>query len=502
MTCSQLLLTLFLCYWLYSQFVEKKKLLSADIERGFRNSEEQVIDSLLAANIINPLINDSGNYSVLMIGSNDVDSLNQTMEMKLNLDSISKMRMHIPGKHDENHRVISKFEIKDTIAYSSDQDIHSTITVHAEQDTGNQLLFQGVKLLINAVGKLDRNQNDIYAFFSSNPDTTILTKIFARFIERNYSAFFVDWQSIDPSIFNKKDHSDLVFISYFFEDPYGVIVTRYNRYLLRSISPQIAFALILLMITGIAFRMAFINLKNQRKLFMLKNDFVSNITHELKTPVSTVRVALEALLDFNLRKDPKRTKEYLEMAHSEIDRLDLLVNQVLNNSALEDGNTFINTDTIDLVSFVREVADSMQSRFDMQNATVIINPRDVEIMVEADSLHLRGVIVNLLDNSLKYTEQIPEISIEISQDQKGTLLTISDNGMGIPDEYNDRIFDKFFRVPKGDRHNVKGYGLGLNYAALVMKHHKGKISVESNESGGCSFILNFPQPKPAVMNKQ
>ena len=153
-----------------------------------------------------------------------------------------------------------------------------------------------------------------------------------------------------------------------------------------------------MLITGLAFRMAFINLKDQRKLLTIKNDFISNITHELKTPVSTVRVALEALLDFNLRNDPELTKGYLEMASSEIDRLDLLVNQVLNNAALEDSRHFITTEEIDLVLLVNEVMTSMQSRFDMEEATVDIHSSEEAVMIEADKLHLHGVIVNLLDN--------------------------------------------------------------------------------------------------------
>jgi len=172
-----------------------------------------------------------------------------------------------------------------------------------------------------------------------------------------------------------------------------------------------------------------------------------------------------------------------------------LVNQVLKNSVLEDNSNFLSIDNFDIVSLVREVSSSMQSRFDQQNAIVEIKTSKDEIFINADRLHLHGVIVNLLDNSLKYTEQKPEILIDIKQDLKETSLTITDNGIGIPDEYVDKIFDKFFRVPKGDQHNVKGYGLGLNYASLVMKLHNGKITVKSKDGSGCSFTLHLPGSK-------
>jgi len=499
MISSQILLTLFLGYWLYSQYVENKNLLAAEIERGLRDAEEQVIDSLLATSIINPLMsNDSSNLSVYMIDGRIPDTLNHPHEMKLNLDSVTQMQMHIAGNHAAEQNIIRKVESIDSSVHLNDRRIQSTITVSAGEDSSKQLLFQGIKLLINSVGQNDMEQSSIYTFFASNPDTAILVKIFNEFIEKNYTSFKVDWQSIEKSGINEKKHSNFVFASLLFEDPYGIAITNYNPYILKAISPQIVFAFILLLITALAFRLAFLNLKNQRKLLTLKNDFISNITHELKTPVSTVKVALEALLDFNRRNDPKLTKDYLEMAHKEMDRLDLLVNQVLNNSALEDGNSFISTENINLVLLVNEVRASLQPRFDEQMATVTFNFSDNEIFAEVDKLHLHGVILNLLDNSLKYTEQKPEISIDISQDNKETLISISDNGIGIPIEYRDKIFDKFFRVPMGDKHNVKGYGLGLNYAAIVMEHHHGKIWADNIAAGGCRFTLSFPNLNPTA----
>jgi len=205
------------------------------------------------------------------------------------------------------------------------------------------------------------------------------------------------------------------------------------------------------------------------------------------------------LLDFDMKKDPKLTQEYLEMAHSEMNRLDLLVNQVLNNSAMEDGNKFIFPENIDLTNLVNEVLHSMQPRFDKQKAEINFQTNDEDIFVKADKLHIHGVLVNLIDNSLKYTLKKPKISIAITQNEKETKLTISDNGLGIPDEYIHKVFDKFFRVPTGDKHNVKGYGLGLNYAALVMQHHGGKISVENLDNGGRLVVRpvqNIPSRKP------
>jgi len=488
MISSQILLSLFLAYWVYSQFIEKKDILSNEIERGLRNAEEQVIDSMLASDIINPILGDTSDISVYLSDSNHTAYMHGPMRMQTGIDTISKMVMQISTDSiQEKSGMIRSELIFDEIDSSFENNVQSTLTIHAIPDTGNEILFQGVKMLINTVGRFDVDQKNIYAFFSPGLDTSLLIRTFDNFIESNFNSFTTHWLSIDS--INK---NDFTYKSHLFRDPYGVSIDNHKFYLTKSIGSQIIFALVLLLITAIAFRMAFVNMRNQMKLITIKNDFISNITHELKTPISTVKVALEALLDFNLREDPKRTKEYLEMAHIEMERLDLLVNQVLNNSAMEEGKSFVVRENFDLVSLVQDVLVSMQSRFDETKALISFIHEKDSVIIKADKLHMHGVLVNLLDNSLKYNNKTPEIKIELIQKNSTTSLSVYDNGIGIPEEYMGSVFDKFFRVPKGEEHSVKGYGLGLNYAALVIKQHGGKITLINNEDSGCCFTLILP----------
>ncbi len=494
MIISQLLLSVFMGYWIYTQFIDHKKLLSEELERGFRKSEEQVIDSLLATNLIDPFLNDTGNFSMYMIDHGIMDTSNIPANIKFEHDSPKQIFMQFSGDTNEfsgyskHSKQIRKFGVS---LFDSIPD-QTSITIQAQQNSDDSLLLHSVKLFINSIGKFTADEGIMSSYYCSNIDTSLLKKVFNDFLEYNYNGFSVDWISANDSVAVKNELSGIFLNSYLFENSFGPIINSYQIYLLKSISTQIVFAILLLFITAIAFRMAYISLKSQRKLIVIKNDFISNISHELKTPVSTVKVALEALLDFDMKKDPKMTKEYLEMAHSEMNRLDLLVNQVLNNSALEDGNKFIFPQKINLKTLVDEVLHSMKSRFDQQEAEINFQLNEEIIEVYADKLHVHGVIVNLIDNSLKYTRLKPKISIDLSQNEKETKLTVSDNGIGIPDEYLNKVFEKFFRVPTGDKHNVKGYGLGLNYATLVMKHHGGKISVENLDEGGCKFSLSFP----------
>ncbi len=230
----------------------------------------------------------------------------------------------------------------------------------------------------------------------------------------------------------------------------------------------------------------------QRKLADIKNEFISNITHELKTPIATVSVAIEALRSFNASLDPQKTKEYLDISANELQRLSLLVDKVLKLSMFEKKEIELKYEPLNMRQLVDEVTASMRLQFEKRKAVITINAEG-DTNLEGDRLHLVSVLFNLLDNALKYTNGKPIIDINIKAPDNQLELIIADNGLGIPPEYHSRIFEKFFRVPHGNLHNAKGYGLGLSYVAHVVEQHKGTIRVESNEGGGSRFIIMLPK---------
>ena len=490
MIISQLLLALFLGYWLFSQYNEQKKILSNDLQRAYSEIEMEVVDSMLAESVINPILNDTTAFSVFMYNSTYGDST--IISSHTHSDSILSMIMQVNEAEvfSSNSSVDSKKKTH-TIEISIEDslfDENSTIKTHQiVSDTNNQLLIRGVKMFINSVGKFSGDQKNLTSYMYCSSDTFLTKKLFEEHLETNYNTFSTKWFSDNNTL-----PEGLFVGSNMMESYFGPAIENYRLYIIKQILSEIIFAILLLMITGLAFLMAYQSLKKQMVLISIKNDFISNISHELKTPVSTVKVALESLLDFNMKRDPNLTKEYLEMAYSETNRLDLLVNKVLKTSALEEGVNFISLEKIDLLKVLPEAIFSMQSVIKKRSAEVGFQTNKAAIFIDADSLHIHGVLVNLIDNSLKYSKENPEIDIAIFQDKTETKLTICDNGIGIEEEYIDKIFDKFFRVPTGNRHNVKGYGLGLNYATLVMQHHFGKISVKNNAKSGCTFTLIFP----------
>jgi two-component system, OmpR family, phosphate regulon sensor histidine kinase PhoR len=273
---------------------------------------------------------------------------------------------------------------------------------------------------------------------------------------------------------------------------YLAVFDKYKGYLFRKLLPQISFSVFLLALVSCSFWLIYRNLKRQQQLAALKNDFISNITHELKTPITTVGVAIEALQNFNALADPKLTKEYLEISKNELDRLSLLVDKVLKMSMFEQKNIELTPTDFDLKVVVETVLKSMKIQFEKVNAQVSFDYRGEAFGLHADRTHLTNVVFNLIDNAIKYSPERAEISVFLDGSPTEITLSVSDSGMGIPPEYVNKVFDKFFRVPQGDIHNTKGYGLGLSYVANIVAQHAGTITVTSELGKGSTFVVKLP----------
>ena len=263
-------------------------------------------------------------------------------------------------------------------------------------------------------------------------------------------------------------------------------------YLLKKLTLPILFSIFLVGVTIISFVLLYKNLLKQQRLADLKNEFIGNITHELKTPIATVGVAIEALKNFNAMQDPERTKVYLDISANELQRLSLLVDKVLKLSMFEKKEIDLKYEIIDLKNVVDEVVASMRLQVEKHNAKVSV-AQEGDTNLEADRLHLLSIVFNLLDNSLKYSKTRPSIQILMKGGEGNVQLSVSDNGIGIAPEYKNKIFEKFFRVPTGDTHNAKGYGLGLSYVAHVVEKHNGKIQVDSELNKGTTITITLPK---------
>lgn len=317
--------------------------------------------------------------------------------------------------------------------------------------------------------------------------------------------FQVVRRSAKPSSENREEHpstesnpstlsTSAVATTIPFGSTYSAVFSDYHGFLLKKILPQSLFSFFLLTLMGLAFGTIYQNLRRQHRLTELKNDFISNVTHELKTPIATVSVAIEALQNFGVSQNPEQTKEYLEISKSELNRLALLVDKVLKMATFEQQGLSLSPETVDWSEIIRLVLNSMRLQFEKYGATVHFEKSGETFMLSADKIHLTNVVYNLLDNALKYTEAQPHISLLLKETDADIRLSVSDNGIGIPSEFQRKIFDKFFRVPTGDTHDVKGYGLGLSYVSSVVTQHRGRIEVESEVGKGSSFTIIIPKP--------
>jgi signal transduction histidine kinase len=480
MIISQIMLTGLLVQWLKGQWQNEKESFQKDINLKFTQSVDQVMDSMLVKHLITPVLKDSS----------------------ISTDHLLKFTQRVPPGNKEEHRITAfindtngpkqtmiTIAMPDSGRGISKQDV----AFNTYDSNEKKILLRSVKLIIRHTGGDSAgNWRQFNHLISNVPDTILLKRLFEDKLGNTITKNNIVW--ISDSQKNKSDIKSPVmfFKTNLFEKPMHVEILRYQNVILKSISAQVIFALTLLIITAAAFILAYRSLKKQETLNVMRNDFVSNITHELKTPVSTVTVALDALKNFDRINDPAKSMEYLDIAFSEMKRLDQLISQVLNTSMLEEHNQYLKTEPVDLNSLINEVLNSMQLRFEQAGALVEFIPNPESVILMIDKLHIHGVIINLLDNTLKYSFNKPLIRLSISRESDSVVLKISDNGEGIPKEYLSRVFDKFFRVPKGNIHDIKGYGLGLSYAKLVMEQHSGSISVRNKNEGGCEFTLIFP----------
>lgn len=276
------------------------------------------------------------------------------------------------------------------------------------------------------------------------------------------------------------------------EKSYIAVFDDYQPYLLGKIGPQILFSFVLFLIIALSFASMYRGLKKQEKLNLLKNNFVDNMTHELKTPISTVSVALEAISDFGADKDPVRTKEYLDISRMELRRLSLLVDRVLKMSRMEGRPDGFSFKTVDLHEILMKINSTFGLQLQKSQSKLEITLEGGEFPVYGDKIHLTNVLYNLVDNSLKHNREGVNIKVRMAIEDKQVVIELRDDGRGIPREYKDKVFERFFRLPTGDVHNTKGHGLGLSYVKEVIDHHNGNIEIDSAEGQGVHITIKLP----------
>ena len=265
-----------------------------------------------------------------------------------------------------------------------------------------------------------------------------------------------------------------------------------NNYILRNLWYMLLGSgfLILLIIWMFSYTIA--TIFKQKKLSEIKNDFINNMTHEFKTPISTISLACEVLGDTTVEKSEQKISNYVKVIKDENKRLGLLVENVLQTAVLDKGELKLKLKSLDVHEIIEDVLNNSYVQIENKKAQIEIEFDASQSIISADKVHLSNIIYNLLDNALKYSANEPKITIFTKSDNKGVYIGVKDNGVGISKENQKRIFEKLYRVPTGNIHNVKGFGLGLSYVKAIIEKHGGNIFVESILGNGSTFTCFFP----------
>ncbi len=229
----------------------------------------------------------------------------------------------------------------------------------------------------------------------------------------------------------------------------------------------------------------------QKKLSEMKNDFINNMTHELKTPISTVSLAVEALNDKDIEQSKLRTK-YIKVIGEENKRLGDQVEKVLQIAAIDRKDYNLKQDTICMGDVVHSAVAHISMQIEQRGGRINVIEKAEKEVVQGDEMHLTNIVLNLLDNANKYSPEEPHITLRTASDEEDFIISIHDKGIGMTREQQKHIFEKFYRVPTGDLHNVKGFGLGLAYVQRIVEAHGGHIHVESERGKGSKFSITIP----------
>lgn len=461
--------------WLNQNYQTQEKELKKDISRHFKSAVLERQDSLIGRLVLGPLL------EILPDSVQDVD-----------LHGVRRW----PSSRDRNSN--SFFARTDSFSLprneESDQQVQFKVV---RPDPVNEMVSiqkHMIRSLAFTLGDLNQEEFDFIPFGEDSLRLEEISTVFqAKLASANmnlpYEILRGQWDSLPP--IQKGFYTSGVKGDIPYRTIYRAHVQDTPAWVLNQMLPLILFTLILTLITGLSFALVYRSLKQQQRLTEMKNNFISNVTHELQTPITSVGVALEALSNFDVLQNKDRTAEYLEISKNELSRLSILVDKVLKMALFEQEDLRMHLEPIDLQEMLAKILNSMRLQFEHKNASLDFVHEGSSFVVLGDRVHLTSVIYNLLDNALKYSKSNAEIKVGLSTTPKGVQLDIQDQGIGIPDVYREKIFDKFFRVPTGDLHQVKGHGLGLSYVATIIEKLNAKIKVDSKPNEGSTFSLHF-----------
>ncbi|HEY1009963.1 MAG TPA: HAMP domain-containing sensor histidine kinase [Daejeonella sp.] len=321
------------------------------------------------------------------------------------------------------------------------------------------------------------NSDYEYKVTSAKRDSLIFTRA-------SNQTKFLPYNSYETPLFPKDMVRDAGMLTITFPDK--------NTIILANLTAMMGLSGGLLLVLIFCFGYTIHTILMQKKLSEMKTDFINNMTHEFKTPVATIMIASEALKDPELTTDKTRVDRLANIIYDENVRLGSHIERVLNIAKIDKGDLKLENKEVEMNDLLSAIVDSMSLQLQKRNATIDLELNAVQSTVMGDELHLSNIIFNLLDNANKYSPQDPQIKITTLNSGKNLIIRVSDKGIGMSRDQLSKIFDQFYRIPTGNVHDVKGFGLGLSYVSNIVKKLHGTIKVKSEKDRGSEFEISLP----------
>jgi two-component system phosphate regulon sensor histidine kinase PhoR len=353
---------------------------------------------------------------------------------------------------------------------------------------------------------------NVYNNFTGKVDTALIDSILKEELKNKMVDAKYHFGIINPNL-PVIDNSNTIEL---YQSPYRVSLTPDNvfiqpkylavyfpnekNYILRTMGLMLTLTGLLILGIIFSFYYTISTIFRQKKLSDVKNDFINNMTHEFKTPISTISLACEVLNDKSITKTPDRVDNYVKMIRDENSRLGLLVENILQTAILDKGEFKLKITPVDIHNVIEQAISNIQLAVSKKHGEIITKLEATDFVLQVDRIHMTNVIYNLIDNALKYSSENPVIAVSTINTSNGISISVKDNGIGISKENQKKIFDKLYRVPTGNVHNVKGFGLGLSYVKAIVEKHGGTVNVASELNKGSTFTIDLPI-QPATENK-
>ena len=265
-----------------------------------------------------------------------------------------------------------------------------------------------------------------------------------------------------------------------------------KQFIFTELGTPFIISVVLILVVLALFWRTMRSLQLEKRISEHTTDFLNNMTHEFKTPLTNIALAGKMIIKDLTGKQEDKIKQYSEIILGENEKLKVQVEQVLSMTALERGEIPLRKTELDFHELITDAIKYIRIQIDNKNGSISLNLRADKFVIMGDETHLTNALCNLIDNAIKYSNEKPEISIQTCSNDQQFAITVSDKGIGIGKEHHKKVFEKFFRVPTGDVHDVKGFGLGLAYIKKIVELHQGTIEMMSEKGEGTIFTITFP----------